>query len=265
MQQDIGNPNAGAFAIDRSRSAALDLRVDWQKRFRIIRYPLAALLLVGAVLKTLQLINGVYHTVLSNSSELGVVIGESILALWLLSGVLTRFAWLASIVTFTGFAFYSAISLYTHHISCGCFGAVTLHPQSALIINLTVILLLLTTGPPVSSRPITLARTFGIGFAIVGIFFFSANGGVRAIYGKQITQLRIEDWIGQRLPILDQIDIAHELSTGEWLVLFFHHDCGNCMQAALELAAANKGITSANSPKTLAFIEVPPFGPLAGC
>lgn len=39
-----------------------------------------------------------------------------------------------------------------------------------------------------------------------------------------------ETWVGQKLPILEHIDIGEKLEKGNWLILLYHHDCPDCIR-----------------------------------
>ncbi|KPL25101.1 MAG: hypothetical protein AMJ75_01985 [Phycisphaerae bacterium SM1_79] len=43
--------------------------------------------------------------------------------------------------------------------------------------------------------------------------------------------LEPETWVGEKLPILEYIDIADQVEKGSWLLLFFRHDCPDCAAA----------------------------------
>jgi hypothetical protein len=66
-------------------------------------------------------------------------------------------------------------------------------------------------------------------------------------------------WIGKRLPVLDHIDVGKQLSRGEWIVMFYHAKCGQCMGVLpqfLTLAIPSPGRKS--TPR-VAIVELPPF------
>jgi hypothetical protein len=43
-----------------------------------------------------------------------------------------------------------------------------------------------------------------------------------------IVILKPETWVGNRLPLLDYIDIGRELSRGEWTVVLYDRGCSRC-------------------------------------
>lgn len=64
-------------------------------------------------------------------------------------------------------------------------------------------------------------------------------------------------WIGQRCPLLDQIDIGAELSTGECLVVLHRHDCPLCKET-LNAAWFRDAACDAGGSRRLALVELPP-------
>ncbi len=97
----------------------------------------------------------------------------------------------------------------------------------------------------------------------------TAGGGLLASHfaaqresGTELTTFQPDLLIGQRFPLLDQINIGDELSTGQWIVLLYHHDCPKCTEAAAKLAAGANETTARANGTHLAFIELPPYGPL---
>jgi len=79
--------------------------------------------------------------------------------------------------------------------------------------------------------------------------------------------LEPESWIGKELPILDYIDIGEKLRKGNWLVLFYHYDCPDCVAAIEKLNKTRYEIQDARYSTghltvelNIAFIEVPPYG-----
>ncbi len=69
--------------------------------------------------------------------------------------------------------------------------------------------------------------------------------------------LEPESWVGGKLPILDNIDIGDLLKDGRWLVLFYHYDCGDCVEV-IDGWADNAGWLTGCA--NMMAIEVPPYG-----
>ena len=64
--------------------------------------------------------------------------------------------------------------------------------------------------------------------------------------------LEPENWVGQRLPIADSLDI--DLSAGNWTVLLHRHDCPVCREQVPRYEMR------ATAGEQIAIVEVPPYG-----
>jgi len=70
---------------------------------------------------------------------------------------------------------------------------------------------------------------------------------------RSVEVVDLDALVGSKLRYLAQIDIADQINKGEWLVVFFHHDCTACTKSLPQLKArARKG-------ERIAFVEIPPF------
>jgi len=83
--------------------------------------------------------------------------------------------------------------------------------------------------------------------------FASIDGDGNLTGSGNYVILEPETWVGKPIPILDYIDIADELSKGEWLVMFYHSACPKCREMASRLATCSV-------PQHLALISVPAHG-----
>jgi len=62
------------------------------------------------------------------------------------------------------------------------------------------------------------------------------------------------------LAILEYIDTGDKLSNGNWLVLFYHHDCPDCAEAIKRYEQMGLNLRGRADFLRIAFIEVPPYG-----
>ncbi len=71
-----------------------------------------------------------------------------------------------------------------------------------------------------------------------------------------------DEWVGKQLPFLDDIDIANQISIGDWTVLLFHHDCSKCSKAIAEIQRKISTVQRFSNPsgESVAFVEMPPYG-----
>ncbi|VTR92480.1 Marine sediment metagenome DNA, contig: S03H2_S13311 (Fragment) OS=marine sediment metagenome GN=S03H2_47275 PE=4 SV=1 [Gemmata massiliana] len=77
------------------------------------------------------------------------------------------------------------------------------------------------------------------------------------IGSDDVVLLELQKWVGNRLPILDYIDIGDELAWGEWTIILYRHDCTKCQT---ELGRYQEGART-NADQRIAFVEIPPYGP----
>jgi thiol-disulfide isomerase/thioredoxin len=243
---------------------------------------LGLLLLAAACLKGWQLITepvankGFWA---NRTLLIGVVEFELALAIWLMSGMFRKVAWLAAVVCF---CFFSCVTLYkgvTGADSCGCFGAVKVNPWVTLLaVDLPAVAALLLFRPAFSfpkSRSVTqvirkiftpapsifrlstlgcvTAMVLGVSTAVLAL-----NEPVKVTSSYEV--LEPETWIGKKLPIIDSIDIGEQLKTGNWLILFYHYDCPDCRAAISKLEQLARDLAGNENFPRIAFVAVPPYG-----
>ncbi len=260
-----------------------------KKASNIVVKILAIVLLTAAVLKGWQLLtepvanNDIwsYRPFLILTVEF-----ELAMAIWLLSGLFKKAAWLVSLLCFSAF---SAITLYkaiTGAESCGCFGSVHVNPWITLFaIDLPTVLALSIFRPGLSLPPAFsfirkqesmkhLLKEFltplpsGPRFAITALLTISILGISAPILAfnepPQITSayevLEPKTWIGKELPILEHIDIAESLKKGTWLVLLYHYDCPDCAWAIPMYEQMARDLAGNEDFLRIALIAVPPYG-----
>lgn len=111
----------------------------------------ALFLLTAAGLKLHSLLARPYGAgspLLSRTAEFGLVQGEILLALWLLSGWQRRGAWFTAAGVFGLFALASLYLVWQGQSSCGCFGEVPVSPWLTFMLDLLVLGLLCWFRPP---------------------------------------------------------------------------------------------------------------------
>jgi uncharacterized membrane protein YphA (DoxX/SURF4 family) len=248
--------------------------------YDILRLALGILLLVTAGLKGYQLATEPTADtgLLDNRWFLIFVVEfELFFGLWLLSGLLPRLTWAASVACF---ALFTCISLYkalSGQATCGCFGKIEVNPWLTASFDFFIVLSLLyfrpTSQDPFFRIDIKQLRgralvVLGIGFLFgvpaalsMGTYMPSTLSDAGSIIGNgKIVVLEPEKWSGKRFPLFDYIDIGDKLKEGEWLVLLYHHDCPKCQDVISDLVSGKfweKGRVVQNQ---IALIEMPPFG-----
>ncbi len=256
---------------------------------KIILKVLGILLLTAAVLKGWQLLtepvanNDIwsYRPFLILTVEF-----ELALAIWLLSGLFKKAAWLATLLCFSVF---SAITLYkgiTGAESCGCFGPVHVNPWITLfaielpaVITLSIFRPRLSFSPVLSLlrkkesmkaliiefiTPLPSLRRFvtavAIGFTVLGVTTPILAFNEPAMVTSSYEVLEPETWVGKELPILEHIDIAESLQKGTWLILLYHYDCPDCGWAIPMYEQMARDLAGNEDFLQIALIEVPPYG-----
>ena len=256
---------------------------------KIILKVLGILLLTAAVLKGWQLLtepvanNDIwsYRPFLILTVEF-----ELALAIWLLSGLFKKAAWMATLLCFSVF---SAITLYkgiTGAESCGCFGPVHVNPWITLfaielpaVITLSIFRPRLSFSPVLSFlrkkesmkalivefiTPLPSPRRFvtavAICFTVLGVTTPILAFNEPAMVTSSYEVLEPETWVGKKLPILKHIDIAESLKKGTWLVLLYHYDCPGCGTAIPEYEQIARDLQGNEDFLRIALIAVPPYG-----
>jgi len=240
---------------------------------------LGLLLLTSAVLKGYELITEpLANTDLwSNRNFLIFTVEfELVMAIWLISGVFKRIAWLvvtACFVLFCFVTFYKAVSGYG---SCGCFGKVQVNPWITLVaIDLPAVVVLAVFRPkdlnlrsfanPVELlKPLPSLSHLG-SVAVICLIVIAVSTQTLAF--NELTTITStyevldpEIWIGKELPILEHIDIADQIKTGNWLLMFYHHDCPDCRKAIVKSEQLARELKANGDLIRIALIQVPPYG-----
>jgi len=71
--------------------------------------------------------------------------------------------------------------------------------------------------------------------------------------------LEPETWTGKKLPIIKYINIKNKIKNGNWLLLFYHHDCPDCRKAIPRYEEIARILKDSKDFLRIAFIEVPPY------
>jgi hypothetical protein len=196
-----------------------------------------------------------------------VVEFELIIAIWLLAGLWPTWAWRSVVALFAVFAVVSLSKALAGEASCGCFGQLTVSPWVTSALNATVVAALVWIHPAPNRRTIISTRRV-TACGLVCLLLAGATIAAAASYrpsvldesgeitgsGRVVT-LEPEKWVGKRFPLLRHIDTGRELDRGNWLVVLYKPDCGNC-RALLE-RLAHDGAESDEKGAELAVVEVP--------
>ena len=184
--------------------------------------------------------------------------GELAFGLWLISPYLRKPAWLMALLCFI---FFFAVTLYkwiTGADSCGCFGEVHVAPWKTLFfIDLPAIIALILFGPkklepwftpPPSWRRLAIYVVFCLALLAAGTISL-------ALHEPQARKPSGE--LGQRLQILDSIDVADTIGTGNWLLFFYRHNCDDCHEAMPRYLEFARQFGQTEGFLRVAFIAIP--------
>lgn len=231
--------------------------------FSAVRILLGGILLTAATLKgELLLRSGAWPY---DAWGFALVLFELGFAGWLFSGRLPAHAWWVSVACFATFATVTAAKLFRGEADCGCFGVVRTPPWVTLLIDIAALTALTATyrdrkavGPHTSTLGYRLPAAIGYAIILVvaaklSLPLFGGNEWRR----QDATLADPSLWIGQRCPLLDQIDIGAELSTGECVVVLHRHDCAMCNET-LGAAWFRDAARDVGGSLRLALVELPP-------
>jgi thiol-disulfide isomerase/thioredoxin len=219
---------------------------------------------------------------------------ELALAIWLLSGLFKKAAWLAGLLCFSAFSVITLYKAITGADSCGCFGSVHVNPWITLFaIDLPAVMTLSIFRPGLSLPPaLSFLRNLSLHesgeqesiknlvkefltpmpsaprFAMTAFLTIATLGISAPILAlnepPQITSsyevLEPKTWVGKELPILEHIDIAESLRKGTWLVLLYHYDCTDCAWAIPMYEQMARDLAGNEDFLRIALIAVPPYG-----
>lgn len=251
----------------------------WPKvSFTVVRRLVGALLLIAAALKGLQFLKGggAYLIDLPNWFVALPIALEAILGIWMCVGKSQKAIRAVALMVFGAFATYTALKSLHGEPSCGCFGAVGVTPFASLTIDVLAIgLLFASIRHSPQTQNYLLANSWqnksvngfrylgGTCCVTIGILGGSAISSIAATDSRSDVQIfEADEWVGKQLPFLDDIDIANQISIGDWTVLLFHHDCSKCSKAIAEIQRKISTVQRFSNPsgESVAFVEMPPYG-----
>jgi hypothetical protein len=247
---------------------------------RFVSITLGLLLLTAAALKGLQSLSDGRADTLPRTPEwlTAVVIpAEIFIGLWLLSGLWPRWSWVSGLVTFSAFAWYSLFAGLSGRASCGCFGSGAVSPWTTLAVDLLAVAALVRWRPghrpmytqpssqfvPAPRRYVAMATVMPC-LAMGLVAGWTISSGPRATLGKftssEMMVLEPDQWNGQRLPILEHIDLGKQLTRGAWKVVLFHHDCPKCRETVAKYGSVGTVLDATGQSRRVMLVEIPPYG-----
>ena len=258
-------------------------RVSWIRCWDVMRFAVALILLVAAILKAYQLATtpslgeGFLHARWFN---IFVVEFELFFGIWLFFGMLPKATWLVTTGLFATFLLVTFYEAVRGAESCNCFGNFSLNPWITMVFDLSVIGILVLfrpTGmifrwrkilweltPNFHYRKIIFVVLTWLVIAIPTCYAMIAVNKIDidelgtefvGLDGKKVLLLTPEKWIGKEFPLLPYIeksDIIDGLKNGQWTVILFSHNCEKCKKTLSEFITKK-------TPNVLC-IEIPPYG-----
>ncbi len=215
-----------------------------------VRLFVATVLLVAAGLKAHQLATtpslgeGILE---SRWFNIFVVEFELLFGIWLIFGLLPKLTWLASVGLFTIFAGVSFFKAISGESSCGCFGEVTINPWLTACFDVGVVGMLWWVRPREIISDLSFEKmkeqcSMRDVVLCVGIYILAGGatyGWIAQMRYENLTevgqvlhgntvQLVPETWRGKKLPLLEYVVGANELTAGEKTVLLSRPGCADC-------------------------------------
>lgn len=239
---------------ERCRSSLTRLKIS----FRVVRYPIAGVLAVAATSKAWFPVTDSMAPQLANA----LIAFELFLAAWLSSGLRPRLSWGAATVCFSVFTTVSAIKVAAGETDCGCFGEVAMSPWATLGLDLSVLTALLFSFPDSKAAdvPLRVGRSYAPATMVVGssaaalaAFAYILAAG---IFGRNETApMEPQRWHGESFPLLPQIDIGSELTIGDWTVVLYRSECGQC-QSFISAFAEDEMLPIGADSQRIAFVAL---------
>jgi hypothetical protein len=233
---------------------------------------LGLVLLVAAVLKCHQLITGYVPGrtfLLSRWFQTLTVEIELALGLWLISGFYRNLAARVGLGFFALLAAASAYLILAGEECCGCLGRLAVNPWFSFVFDLIAVCSLwllpasLSGGVGFHTRPnwatgVVACFCFLAPFLLVASPEYRTASTAAGDFGGngELVVLDVENWVGKRLPILEQIDIGKRLGQGDRTILLYHWDCPKCEESI-------RLLRSTDATTQVALIHVPSLSGLS--
>ena len=189
------------------------------------------------------------------------------LAIWLVSGLFRKAAWMVAVIAFIVFSADTTYKLISGAASCGCFGKVEVNPAITLFaINLPALIMLLIFRPKGEKlfpspwpkfQHITACAVPT--FLLLGFVLYTTWTYEPPAQTDEYEVVTEQSWIGEEFPMLDHIDVGDQLRQGLSVIFFYHFDCPDCREDMPIYSEMYESVLGDQNIK-FAFIEMPPYG-----
>lgn len=209
-------------------------------RWNTLRWIVATVLFVAAGFKVANVTQILAaEGLLSHRTLLYLTIGLEVMLSVFVVTAASRWAWLATVSTFSIFAVISAYALFSG-TDCNCFGTL-IGPQVTLPLDVAIVLAAFFCRPSAAhaesnelkpKRAVSkLAVGFGLAFALVAGAHWQDRRNTGSANSQTLQFLLADEQVGKAWPIDEQLHPAlSELREGRWLILVVRHDCDHCRE-----------------------------------
>ena len=236
---------------------------SWRQGSWYLRWPVAMLLGLAAILKAHQLATSPYLENLIFESRwitAILIVSEVLLAFWLISNWRSSLARIVSICAFVCFFLATASKVAANDVSCGCFGVFEVPPIITLVVDAAVLCLLWFWRPSVGKNKLKIglliAAAVSIAALLIPVFNFSTSSlaDTGQVFGdSNLVVIDSAEWVGKPLPLVNFIEGDSAYRKGDWEMILYHEDCPVCQRLIQAALSANDG------PKRRLFVEIPPY------
>jgi len=203
-------------------------------------YPAAGRLLCGAILLTAAMLKLNSLAVASHGHiapllEVIVVQCEFALGVWLLTGFASELAVRIAIAVFVAFSGVALSYAFEKRDTCGCFGDLRVSPWHTLAVDIVCVAMLLCSLGGFQQwfglRVAAMLRQASFACFMLLVCAFIVNTQIGNGRPGSIAILEPERWIGQPLPIMDEVEAHSSLSQGNKLLVLVDGNCSVCAEA----------------------------------
>ena len=234
---------------------------------RGVEYTIAIVLLISAVMKARALVavSQIYSGYPFGPADfIPLLIGlELLMSGWLFLGGCSIARDRCVVGLFSVFAITAGIEAIYGRSDCGCFGIVKVRPPVTFAFDVLAVIALyamraeqqLTAA--LRAKAVRLVGWMLLIFCIVLITkVASAPDGASA----DAALPEPSALVNQQLVLLDNIEGGSAVKRGRWLLVFYHYDCDECLEAIPNYCAIVSNHTADVTPH-VAFIPLPPIAP----
>ena len=193
-----------------------------------------------------------------------VVACEFTMGTWLLVSGLSRPRFYSSIICFSLLVSVAAYETAQASPTCGCFGTVQFPAAMTAVFDASAVVALWLTRP--RNAPLAVHDSANGLFAtavvtIGGIFIVCRVASASHNSEKSFVDIDPAELVNRAFPFANEINGSERLELGRWLLVFYHYDCDECLEAIPAYRRlAISTCDNLNQPR-VAFIAIPPFAP----